>query len=101
MGPPDQGLRPDDDAVAGVDLWLVIQIQLAIRERLAQVARQRLAGLEGEVHFLLVELIVRAARVLRPVHGHVGVFHDLLRIVVVERADRDPDAGADVYLLPL
>lgn len=95
MTPADQRLHADHGAAGQVQLRLVVQLELAAGEPVAQVSLKGQA-LDGAcAQPLAVELVVVPALLFGMVHRDVGVLQQNLRIVAVVRKDRDADAGAD------
>ena len=80
---------------------LVVELELACRQRLAQVALQRAAHLHLRVHLVLEEAVGAAAVGLGAVECEIGVADELVGRRSVERAHGDADAGADHHLMPL
>ena len=93
MVPAQQRLAADDPVVADVDQRLVVQLELAAHERLAQVDLQRAARLHARVHLRLEEAVGAAAVGLGAVQRHVGVLQQLIRLGAVVRRHGDADAG--------
>ena len=93
MLPAHEGLEGDDDAGAQIDLWLVRDPELPVRERGVQVV------LEGEAH---VRLLLRTRRgqlgavapaLLGPVHGDVRGPQQCVVAVAVLGEAGDADAA--------
>ena len=85
---------------AGLDLEerLIMHLELAARDGVAQVAFERVAGFELRRHRLVVDREAVAARRFRPVQRQVGLLQKLLPVDAVLRHHRDADAGADLDL---
>jgi hypothetical protein len=82
-----------------VDDGLVVQAKFAPVESPSEI-RLELQRLHDALVQLTVEHLVAPASVeLRPVHGRVGVAHDVFRPPVAGGAERDADAGHGVHLL--
>ena len=99
MVPADQGLEAADLVALEIDDRLVVELELAGRQRLAQVVLQGAPRLHLRVHLRLEEAEGAAAVALGAVERQVGVAHQLVGLVAVRRADGDADAGADHHLL--
>ena len=82
-----------------VDERLVVQLELAVGERLAQVELERAARLQPRVHLGLEEAVDAAPVRLGAIERHVGVLQQLVGVVAVARRDGDADAGADHHLV--
>ena len=82
-----------------IDDRLVVQLELAGRQRLAQVVLQRAPRLHLRVHLRLEEAVGAAAVALGAIEREVGVAHQLVGARAVGRADGDADAGADHHLV--
>ena len=99
--PAQQGLELDHLGVDQTHHRLVVQLQFAARQRLAQVLGQRQMALRlllqggGEV----AEAV--AAQRLGLVHGLVGVLHQVAHFAAVVGEQRDADRGADEDSLAL
>ena len=88
-------MRPLGD----VHLRLVAQEELLVLDRLAQPALDLEALGEQEVQVVGEEAHGVAPRVLRLVHGVVGVLEQLLHVGRVVRVVADADGGRDVDLV--
>ena len=116
LGDRDEVLRPDQTEAGAVpaqqrfdaghasrgdvDLRLVVELQLAALERVAQIVLQRQPLQRAAVHRRREHLIRVAARVLGAIHRVVGVRQQRLGRVAVARKKRDADAGGDEQLRP-
>ena len=99
MIPADQGLEPADLVARQIDHRLVVEFELAGRQRLAQVLLHDAAGLHLQVHRGFEEAESAAAVAFRPVQREVRIAQQLVGVEAVAGADRDADAGADQDLL--
>ena len=99
MAPADQGLGAADQPGLGIDLRLVVQLELLALERLLQIAFQPAAILGVGVHAGFEVLDVVAPVLLDEVHRRIGVRHQRLDAVAILRKQRDADAGRGLYVL--
>ena len=83
MPPADQRLEARDLLAAGLGLRLVVDLELLLGERLAQVVFQHAAGLQAGIHRGLEHAIGAAAVRLGAVERGVGVAQQ--RVGVVRR----------------
>ena len=95
MVPTDEGLDAADLVVGEVDDGLVMQLELAGRERFAQVLLHGAAHLHLRIHFGSEEAIGAAPVALGTVERQIGVADQLVGARAVGRAHGDADAGAD------
>ena len=96
MPPAHQRLEAAPCAGGGVDERLVVQLELAARDGVAQIGFQRVARLELGRHRFIEDGEAVAARRFRAVERKVGLLQQLLLVAAVIRRDRDADAGADL-----
>ena len=73
MVPTQQGLERSDLVVLDIDQWLVVEVELAIGQRFAQIHVEFASCLHARVHLCFEEPISAAAIRLGFVQGHVGV----------------------------
>jgi hypothetical protein len=90
--PAHERLGPGDLAAAKVQLRLVVDDQLTVGKRSAQLAEAGDPLRSAPVAAEHVQLLARA-RLLGRVHGRVGGLEQRLRVVPVVRVERDADAG--------
>src|SRR5918996_5545440 len=95
MMPARERLDPDRLLAPGVELELVVDLELAAQERGAEVALERLAGLQAAVHLRLEETEGVAALLLGPVERDVGVLEQTPGLLGIVRGERDADARGD------
>ena len=95
MVPAQQRLEAADLVAREVDERLVVELELAVGQRLAQIDLQLAARLHVGVHVRLEEAVDAAPLGLGPVEGEIGVLEQLVGIGAVARRDGDADAGAD------
>ena len=86
MVPADQRLEAADLVAREIDDGLVVQLELAGRQRLAQVVLQRAARLHLRVHLRLEEAVGAAAVALGAVERQIGVPDQLVGARPVRRA---------------
>ena len=101
MIPADEGLEAADFVARQIDDRLVVQLELAGRQRLAQVLLHDAAGLHLQVHLGFEEAERAASVALGAVEREVGVAQQLVGARTVAGADRDADADADDGLLAI
>ena len=99
MIPAYQGFEAADFLAREVDDRLVVQLELAGRQRLAQVLLHDAAGLHLQVHRGLEEAERAAAVALGAVEREVGVAQQFVGARSVAGTDRNADADADHGLL--
>ena len=95
MIPAHQRLEAGDLAGLQVENRLVVDLELAVGDGLAEVELQRAPQLQPLVHLALEEAVRAAAVALGEVERHVGVLQQQIGVGSVVRRDRDADAGAD------
>ncbi len=98
--PAHQRLDPDRAPGLHVGYRLVVQDELAIVDRPAELAQERQAARAVPVALHRVELVA-GVRLLRDVHRHVGPLHERRDVLPVLREERDADAGVDVQRKPV
>ena len=91
VAPAHQRLDGDDPALVEVDERLVVELELVVVERAAQVLLELEALHHAPAHAAVEQLEARAAAVLGAIHGDVGVAHDRLGGVVGAVGDDDAD----------
>ena len=99
MIPAYQGFEAADFLARQVDDRLVVQLELAGRQRLAQVLLHDAAGLHLQVHRGFEETERAAAVALGAVEREVGVAQQFVGVRSVAGTDRNADADADHGLL--
>ena len=97
--PAQQRLQTADLVALEVDERLVVELELAVGQRLAQVELQLAARLHVGVHVRLEEAVDAAPLALGAVQGEVGVLEQLVGIGAVAGRHGDADAGADRDLM--
>jgi len=78
MAPADQRLEPADLVARQIDDRLVVEFELALRQRLAQVAFHGAPGQHLHVHFCLEDAEGASPAGLGPVESQVGVDEQLV-----------------------
>src|SRR4051794_8292192 len=99
MVPADQRLESAYFAARKVYDRLVIELELAGRQRPAQIVFHRAACLHLEVHRWLKKPEHAASIGLGAVQRKVGITQQLLGCRAIAWTDRNPDAGADHRLI--
>ncbi len=93
--PAHQRLEAGNLAGLQIKDRLVVNLELAVGDGLAQVELERAARLQTLVHLALEEAMGAAAVALGEVERHVGVLQEQVGIGAVVGRDGDADAGAD------
>src|SRR5580692_5252769 len=94
--PAYQRLDARDLAGPKVDLWLVVQQKLILRDGTAQVALENLSIARTPVHVSCIEQLAVATTVLRMVHRNIGILQQHLCIQAIIGKSRNSDAHGDV-----
>ena len=76
-----------------VDQRLVVHLEPAVGDRLAQIHLQRAARLHARVHLRFEEAIGSASGGLGAVHREIGILQQLIEIGAILRRQRNADAG--------
>jgi hypothetical protein len=100
MDPADQGLGRVHGRGGQGHLGLVVQAQLTMLDRMAQLAQQRQMLLLAGVELRIIDRVADLAA-LGDIHRDVGVAHQGLRVRRMFGKQRDSDAGADIERLIL
>ena len=95
MVPAQQRLEAGDLAGLQVKDRLVVELELAVGDGLAQIELERPAQLQPLVHLALEEAVGAAAVALGKIERHVGVLQQQVGVDAVAGRDRDADARAD------
>src|SRR6202008_3650785 len=95
MIPAQQRLEARDLAGLQQQDRLIMDLELAVGDRLAQVELEQAARLQPLVHLALEEAMGAAAVALGEVERHVGVLQQQVGVDAVVGRDGDADAGAD------
>ena len=103
MMPAQQRFAAADLVAFQIDQRLVVQLELVVRERLAQVELERAARLHARVHLRLEKTDSAATVALGPIQRHIGLLEQLIRRRPVIRRDRDADTdvGKDLMIVDL
>ena len=99
MAPAHQRLAAGDRVGLQVEAGLVVDLEAAVDERLAQVHFQAAAGADLGLHVGFEEAIGAAAGGLGRVHRQIRVLQDLVDIGAVLRRQRDADTGVGGHLM--
>ena len=98
MAPADQRFGAVDPARRGVDLGLVMQLELVAAQCLVQLALELHALLRDRAHAFGIALHVVAAALLGVVHGRVRVRQQRIDSSAIAWTERNADAGRDVHV---
>ena len=98
--PAQQRLHALQPSQPGIDLGLIVQLQLAPLQRVAQVLLQAQLILQPLVHPRLEKRIGIAAGPLGGVHGRIGVLHQLQAVAML-RVQRHPHRTGKRHLVAL
>ena len=93
MAPAQQRLAAGDLVARQIDQRLVVDLEAAVDQRLAQVALHGEPGLGAGIHVGLEEAIGPPPAGLGAVHRQIGVLDQLVEVGAVLRRQRDADAG--------
>ena len=93
MAPAQQRLAAADPAVLEVKQRLIVQLEAAVDDGLAQLQLQTAPRLGARVHAGLEEPVGAAAVALRAIEREVGVAQQLIEVEPIGRRNRDADAG--------
>ena len=93
MAPAQQRLAAGDPVVLQVEAGLIINLEAAVDDGLAQVHLQDAAGADLGVHVGLEEAMGAAAGGLGGVHRQIGIFQDLVEVGTILRRQRNADRG--------
>ncbi len=96
--PAQQRLHADDLPAVDVDLGLVVELEVLVLERGAQLALERQQLAELERHVVLEDLVMAAAGVLGGVHRDVRVANEVVAVGRPARMHNDADARPDGQL---
>ncbi len=98
MAPADH--RGDAERARGErHLGLVVELELALREPAPKIGLEQRAALDPALELIAAETAEIAALGLGPIHGAVGLAHQLRPGLAVARIERDAEAGGDRDLL--
>src|SRR5262245_38283094 len=99
MVPAQQRLEARNPAGLQVQDRLVMDLELAVSDRLAQIELERAARLHSLVHLRLEDMITAAPFALGAVERHIGVAQELVSRRSIGGRHRDTDADADHELM--
>src|ERR1700683_1157299 len=91
--PANERLTRRDFSSLEIDERLIVEDELAVRQRLAQIELKRTPFLHASVHFRFEKSIGISAVGLASVERRIGVPHELIWLCAVGRRDCDADAG--------
>ena len=96
MSPSDQ--RFDAGHLPGLDVddGMIVQLELFVRQRVAQLDLVGAACARLHAHSILEKSVGVAALGLRLIEREIGVFHQLIHVRAVFGRQRDADTGADI-----
>ena len=100
MAPAHERLEPVQLASRQRDQRLQMQLQLAVRDRPAELVLHGEAPEDAGAQLRVEDLVAAAAALLGAVHGHVRVAQQRVGVRVARVGDDDPDAGAHEQLAP-
>ena len=95
MAPAQQRFAAHDLAAADVDDRLIVQCEVPIRQRLAQIELQFAPRLHRGLHGRLEETISAAARRFGAIESEVGALEHLIGVIGVRRRQSEPDAAVE------
>ena len=103
MVPAQQRLKAHDAPRVKLHHRLVIDAELVLGHRRAQIRFQPQPSHRAGVHGFIENFATRSAQGLRPAHGHVGIFQHVLGPLVRRSAQGNPNAhrGAHFPVLHL
>ena len=100
MNPADQGLGRVHGRGSQGHLGLIVQAQLTMLDRMAQLAQQRQVFLLAGIELRFVDRVADLAA-LGDIHRDIGVSHQGLGVRCMFGIQRDTDTGADIERLVL
>src|SRR5215469_17499594 len=100
MTPAYQCFSAVDAPAGGVDLRLVVQLELPAAQRLVQLALESDAVLGRSGHALSKPLHVVAAALLGAVHRRIGAGEQYIDRRSITRIEGNADARGDVHIDP-
>src|SRR6267378_6569978 len=101
MIPAQQRLAAADTIVAEIDDRLVLDLELAVPECLAQILLKLAARMHQRIHHRLEEAIGAAAVGLGAIKREIGALEKLIGVMTVIGRYRDPDADPDLDMLTI
>ena len=99
MAPAHQRFAAGDPVVLQVETGLVIDLEAAVGDGLAQIDLQHAARADLRVHVRFEEAMGAAAGGLGGVHRQIRVLQDLVEVGAVLRRQRDADRGVGGHLM--
>jgi hypothetical protein len=91
--PANERLARRDFSGLEIDEGLIVEDELAVRQRLTEIEFKRTPLLHASVHFRFEKSIGISAVGLAAVERRIGVPHELIWLNAVGRRDCDADAG--------
>ena len=85
--------------VLDVDDGVVVQLELVVGQRVAQLDLMGAAGARLDPHGILEKAVGVAALGLGFIQREIGVLEELIHLGAVLGRERDADAGADIELM--
>lgn len=96
MAPADQRLEAADAVIIELHDRLVVQLELALLQRLPQLGCHRVPALGGEPHLRLVETIGRAPTLLGGIERQIRMPHQHIRATGMVGRQGDADTAGDM-----
>ena len=100
MAPADERLERRAARLPPARQRLQVQLQLAVRDRAAQLVLDGEAPEDAGAQLRVEDLVAAAAALLGAVHRHVRVTQQRVGVRMARVGHDDPDAGADEQLAP-
>ena len=101
VAPAQQRLDPDHPHADEVDLRLIVEVELSVREAAAKVVLERPALAQAQVHLFLEEAERAAPFGLRPIERQVRVLQELPRIAAIGEGDADAGPHQDLLAIQI
>ena len=98
--PAQQRLEADDGAGRDIDLRLIMQRKLFIRDGKMQLLGENHFFIRRRLHVRVVELPAVFAGLFRKIHGIVHILENLVDGIAILRIHRHPDAGRQMEDFP-
>jgi hypothetical protein len=95
MVPAHQRLDADDMVVRRAHHWLVVDLELVLLQRVVEVFLEQAAVGSGLEQVRAEEAEPAAPAALGSIERKVGVAHEAVAVITVERRNRDADRRAD------
>ena len=101
MPPADQRLNAGNFVRLDVDDRMVMQLELIVRQRIAQIVLIGAAPAGLNAHRIVEKAVGVAALGLGSVQREVGILHQLVDSRAMLGRQRDADAGANIEMMPV